>query len=75
MRCANVPNAKRWQAALRQSEEYYRGIVELPLAQICRWRPDTTLTFVNAAYAAAYGFAPNDLIGTKADTLCARSRA
>jgi len=53
------------EEALQQSEEHYRAIVEVPFAQICRWRPDTTLTYVNEAYAHAYGIPAHELIGMR----------
>ena len=37
--------------ALRRSERRYRGIVEDQTELICRYQADTTLTFVNEAYA------------------------
>ena len=37
--------------ALRRSERRYRGIVEDQTELICRYEADTTLTFVNEAYA------------------------
>ena len=37
------------------SEERYRTIVEEQTELICRYRPDTTLTFVNEAYCRYFG--------------------
>lgn len=38
------------QRQLRVSEAHYRSVVETQTELICRWRPDTTLTFANSAY-------------------------
>ena len=48
---------------LRESEERYRSLVEAQPDPICRFLPDTTLTFVNRAYAQFYGREPEELIG------------
>jgi PAS domain S-box-containing protein len=51
--------------ALRASEERYRTLVERQPDPICRFLPDTTLTFVNRAYADFYGREPEELIGKR----------
>src|SRR5512132_644787 len=51
--------------ALRQSEERYRTLVEAQPDPICQFLPDTTLTFVNRAYAEFYGREPEELIGER----------
>jgi PAS domain S-box-containing protein len=51
--------------ALRQSEERYRSLVEAQPDPICQFLPDTTLTFVNRAYAKYYGREPQELIGKR----------
>lgn len=50
---------------LRESEERYRILVEAQPDPICQFRPDTTLTFVNRAYAQFYGTEPEKLIGKR----------
>ena len=47
--------------ALRRSEERYRTLVEGQPDPICQFLPDTTLTFVNRAYAEFYGREPEEL--------------
>ncbi len=51
--------------ALRRSERRYRGIVEDQTELICRYQADTTLTFVNEAYARDHGRSVDELVGTR----------
>ncbi|MCL4833732.1 MAG: PAS domain S-box protein [Caldilineaceae bacterium] len=51
------------EEALRSSEARYRAIVESTDDFICRFRPDTSLTFVNEAYCRYFGRSREDLIG------------
>jgi PAS domain S-box-containing protein len=53
----------RAQDALRASEERFRTIVDQQTDLICRFQPDTTLTFVNDAYARHFGRTPEELLG------------
>jgi len=48
---------------LRQSEARYRALVQSQIDLICRFLPDSTLTFVNDAYAEFYSSTPEALIG------------
>jgi PAS domain S-box-containing protein len=50
---------------LKESEERYRNVVQTQTELICRFLPDTTLTFVNDAYCKYFGKAAHELIGTK----------
>jgi diguanylate cyclase (GGDEF)-like protein/PAS domain S-box-containing protein len=50
---------RRSRSALEASETHYRAIVEDQMEMICRFRRDGTLTFVNQAYAAAFGIQPH----------------
>jgi PAS domain S-box-containing protein len=45
------------------SQDTYRAIVETQTEMVCRFRPDGTILFVNPAYAATRGCAPEDLLG------------
>jgi diguanylate cyclase (GGDEF)-like protein/PAS domain S-box-containing protein len=51
--------------ALRRSERRYRGIVEDQSELICRYQADTTLTFVNEAYARDHDRSVEELLGTR----------
>lgn len=56
---------KQVDQALRKSEARYRAIVEEHQTEmICRFLPDTTLTFVNEAYCKYYGLERACLVGT-----------
>jgi len=50
---------------LKEGEARYRNVVENQSELICRFLPDTTLTFVNEAYCKYFGKKASDLIGTK----------
>ena len=56
-------NIERMAQALQKTEASYRGIVEDQVDLICRYRLDGQLTFVNSAYATAFGRKRNELIG------------
>lgn len=59
----DVTEKKLAEEALRESERRYRAIVEEQMELVCRWKPDTTLTFVNREYASILGKEPEELIG------------
>jgi PAS domain-containing protein len=46
----DITERKRTVEALKESEERYRTVVEEQTELVCRFLPDTTLTFVNEAY-------------------------
>jgi PAS domain S-box-containing protein len=54
---------ERMAQALQKTEASYRGIVEDQVDLICRYRLDGRLTFVNSAYAQAFGRKRVELIG------------
>jgi PAS domain S-box-containing protein len=61
----DITERKRIEEDLERSEERYRSVVETQTELICRYRPDTTLTFVNDAYARFFGRSADELIGQK----------
>ena len=52
------------ESALQSSENRYRAIIEDQTELICRWKLDTTLTFVNNAYCEYYQLPADELLGT-----------
>ena len=63
LRRAGPDQARSSQEALRDSEARYRALVENQLDLISRYRPDTTLTFVNDAFCRFYGRTREELVG------------
>ena len=61
----NIELANRMLAEeeIRNSERRYRGIVEDHTEIICRFLPDTTLTFVNTAFCRYFGAGQESLVG------------
>jgi PAS domain S-box-containing protein len=51
------------EEALRASQQRYRAIVQDQTELICRYLPDTTLTFVNDAYCRYFEKSQEDLLG------------
>jgi PAS domain S-box-containing protein len=52
-------------SALQESEARYRGVVEDQTEFICRFHPDGTITFANAAYCRYFGHRCSEVIGTR----------
>ena len=62
---AAIGEWRRALAALGSSEQQYRAVVESQSDLICRFLPDTTLTFVNEAYCRCFGRSREQLLGHK----------
>lgn len=54
---------RRQQKQLVESEERYRSMVEAQEDPVCRWKPDTTLTYVNEAYSQMFRGHGKELVG------------
>jgi PAS domain S-box-containing protein len=63
--CIDIHQEKTNQRLLVESEERYRNIVELQSDLVCRWLPDTTLTYANRPYSSVFGFEPQEILGKK----------
>lgn len=61
----DITERRRAEEALRISESYYRAVVEMQHEVICRWKPDTTLTFANEAYCDLHNLPREELIGQR----------
>jgi PAS domain S-box-containing protein len=61
----DITDRKHAEAALLESEERYREVVESQTELVCRHLPDTTLTFVNAACCQVFSKKREELIGLK----------
>jgi len=55
----DVTQRKKMENALRQSEGHYRALIETLDVSLCRWHPDTTLTFANEKYRRLFGVQGN----------------
>jgi PAS domain S-box-containing protein len=60
---SDISERKRAEGALRESEAHYRALVESQCDMVCRWRPDSTLVFVNTAYCDFFGKTRDELLG------------
>jgi len=56
---------RRATRSLRESEQRYREVVNTQSDLVCRFLPDTTLTFVNAAYCKYFGRTADELVGRR----------
>jgi PAS domain S-box-containing protein len=61
----DITERKIAERALQVSEERYREVVESQTDLVCRYLPDTTLTFVNEAYCRYFGRRREELIGRR----------
>jgi PAS domain S-box-containing protein len=57
--------SRRKDKELSESEARYRSMVESYDHPVCRWSPDTTLTYVNQAYTRLYRQFGEDLVGKR----------
>lgn len=61
------------QQQFQLNEARYYAIIEDQTELLCRYRPDGTLTFVNAAYCRAWGKTPDTLLGRSLLSLFTRA--
>ena len=65
----DVTDRKRDEAALRESEERFRGIFEQGSVGVAVMRPDGTFVQVNPAYCGFIGYRAEELIGRDFETV------
>ena len=65
--CIHRDMRRLWDAKHRRMgmDESNRQLIEKQPEPVCRFLPDTELTYVNAAYADLFHFRPRDLIGKR----------
>lgn len=68
----DITARKAAEEALRVSEARYRGVIEDHPALLCRFLPDSTLTFVNREYAESVGLSPAAMEGVRLRDLLPR---
>ncbi len=61
----DVTDRKKVDAALKESEERYRNVVEDQTEFISRFRPDGTYVFVNEAYCRYINKTREEIVGTR----------
>ena len=60
----DITERKLADTILRENEQRYRAVVDAQTELVCRFRPDTTLTFVNEAYCRYFGKTREELLNT-----------
>jgi two-component system cell cycle sensor histidine kinase/response regulator CckA len=60
----DITERKLAEEALQESQALYLAVIEEQTDPVCRWLPDTTLTFVNTAYCNYFGKSKEELLGT-----------
>jgi len=61
----DVTEARQLSASLQESEARYRSVVDGQKEMLSRYDADTTLSFVNLAYAEMFGKSKEELIGLR----------
>jgi PAS domain S-box-containing protein len=61
----DITERREAESALQASEQRYREVVESQTELVCRYLPDTTLTFVNEAYCRFFDRRREELIGRR----------
>jgi len=59
----DITSRKMMEEAVIESQEQLESVLQSQKELICRFKSDTTLTFVNQSYADFFGKKPMDLIG------------
>lgn len=60
----DISSNKNLEKILLESEARYQALVENQVELVCRWQPDTTITYVNAAFRTFHGRTGDELLGS-----------
>ncbi len=61
----DITERKQLEEIIIESRRKYQSVVDTQKEMICRYLPDTTLTFVNDAFCRAHGKSRQELLGSK----------
>lgn len=61
----DITEKKIAEQRLHQNEQVLKSILETQQDLICRFRPDTSLTFVNSAFCRLYGLGVSEIVGKR----------
>lgn len=61
----DITERKQMEEIILESRRKYQSVVDTQKEMICRYLPDTTLTFVNDAFCRAHGKSRQELLGSK----------
>lgn len=64
-----IAERRRAEETLRDREAFFRDVLEHQTDLIHRFRPDTTMVYVNPAFAAFMGMAAEELVGQRWDEM------
>ncbi|MCB9454393.1 MAG: PAS domain S-box protein [Anaerolineaceae bacterium] len=65
----DISQRKRLERQIRHNEQLYRGLIESQIDFVCRYTPDTLLTYANDAYCRFMGVPQDTVIGMSFLTL------
>ena len=61
----DITERKKAQQKLKETKQLYNNVINTQQEMICRFKPDTTLIFVNQAYCNYFAKSEAELLGTK----------
>jgi PAS domain S-box-containing protein len=59
----DITERRKIEVALQESWQQYREVIEDQTELICRFRPDSTIVFVNDAYCRYFGMSRDEILG------------
>ncbi len=64
----DITERKQAEIELQESQVLYKALIESQIDPVCRWLPDTTLTYVNKSYCEYFGKPEEQLLGSRFKT-------